>query len=112
MNKITVASLLNVLYFELNYVNNATKNYNFLFYNNFNLMREYLSRYLKNDNCKLKGIRIKVKGRFFLTKRKRVFIFNLGELNLNRIDRNKDYQCLHLIKSTGSSSIKIWVNYK
>ena len=112
LNKITVSSLLNVLYFELNYVNNATKNYNFLFYNNFNLMREYLTRYLKNDNCKLKGIRIKVKGRFFLTKRKRVFLFNLGELNLNRIDHNKDYQCLHLIKSTGSSSIKIWVNYK
>lgn len=112
LNKMSISSLLNMLYFELNYVNNATKNYNFLFYNNFNLMREYLTRYLKNDNCKLKGIRIKVKGRFFLTKRKRVFLFNLGELNLNKIDYNKDYQCLHLIKSTGSSSIKIWVTYK
>lgn len=112
LNKITASSLLNMLYFELDSVNNAAKNYNFLFYNNFNLMREYLTRCLKNDNCQLKGIRIKVKGRFFLTKRKRVFTFNLGELNLNRIDKNKDYHCLHLIKSTGSSSLKIWVNYK
>ena len=42
--------------------------------------------YFKDDNCKIKGIRIQVKGRFFLTKRKRIFIFNLGNLNLNKIN--------------------------
>ena len=103
LNKLTILSLIKIIYFELDYVNNASKNYNFLFYNIFNLMREYLIKYLLNPNCNLKGIRIKIKGRFFLTKRKRVFIFNMGELNLNRIDK---------IKSTGASSIKIWVNYK
>ena len=112
LNKLTILSLIKIIYFELDYVNNASKNYNFLFYNIFNLMREYLIKYLLNPNCNLKGIRIKIKGRFFLTKRKRVFIFNMGELNLNRIDKIKDYQCFHLIKSTGASSIKIWVNYK
>lgn len=112
MNKLTILSLIKLIYFELDYLSNASKNYNFLFYNIFNLMREYLTRYLLNPNCNLKGIRIKIKGRFFLTKRKRVFIFNMGELNLNRIDKYKDYQCFNLIKSTGSSSIKIWISYK
>lgn len=112
LSKLTISSLIKIIYFELDYINNASKNYNFLFYNVFNLMREYLTRYLLNPNCNLKGIRIKIKGRFFLTKRKRVFIFNMGELNLNRIDKLKDYQCFHLIKSTGASSIKIWINYK
>ena len=47
-----------------------------------------------------------------LTKRKRIFIFNFGNLNLNKIDLNKDYFSLNLIKSTGASSIKIWISYK
>ena len=31
---------------------------------------------------------------------------------LNKIDLNKDYFSLNLIKSTGASSIKIWISYK
>ena len=112
LNKLTAESLINIIYYELNKLDNAKKNYNFLFYNNFNLIRDQLTKYLKNTNCKIKGIRIQVKGRYFLTKRKRIFIFNLGNLNLNKIDYNKDYYCLHLIKSTGASSIKIWISYK
>ena len=83
-----------------------------LFYNIFNLIRTQLLIYLKDNNCKIKGIRIQVKGRYFLTKRKRIFIFNLGNLNVNKINYNKDYYCLHLVKSTGTSSIKIWLSYK
>lgn len=112
LNKITAASLINVIYYELEKLDNASKSYNFLFYNIFNLIRNQLSLYLKDDNCKIKGLRIQVKGRYFLTKRKRVFIFNLGDLNVNNINSYKDYYCLHLIKSTGTSSIKIWLNYK
>ena len=112
LNKITTASLINVIYYELEKLDNASKSYNFLFYNIFNLIRNQLSLYLKDDNCKIKGLRIQVKGRYFLTKRKRVFIFNLGDLNVNNINSYKDYYCLHLVKSTGTSSIKIWLNYK
>lgn len=112
LNKITAASLINVIYYELEKLDNASKSYNFLFYNIFNLIRNQLSLYLKDDNCKIKGLRIQVKGRYFLTKRKRVFIFNLGNLNVNNINSYKDYYCLHLVKSTGTSSIKIWLNYK
>lgn len=112
LNKITAASLINIIYYELEKLDNASKSYNFLFYNIFNLIRNQLSIYLKDDNCKIKGLRIQVKGRYFLTKRKRVFIFNLGNLNVNNINSYKDYYCLHLVKSTGTSSIKIWLNYK
>lgn len=112
LNKITAVSLINVIYYELEKLDNASKSYNFLFYNIFNLIRNQLSLYLKDDNCKIKGLRIQVKGRYFLTKRKRVFIFNLGDLNVNNINSYKDYYCLHLVKSTGTSSIKIWLNYK
>lgn len=112
LNKITAASLINVIYYELEKLDNASKSYNFLFYNIFNLIRNQLSLYLKDNNCKIKGLRIQVKGRYFLTKRKRVFIFNLGDLNVNNINSYKDYYCLHLVKSTGTSSIKIWLNYK
>lgn len=112
LNKITAASLINIIYYELEKLDNASKSYNFLFYNIFNLIRNQLSLYLKDDNCKIKGLRIQVKGRYFLTKRKRVFIFNLGDLNVNNINSYKDYYCLHLVKSTGTSSIKIWLNYK
>lgn len=112
LNKITAASLINVIYYELEKLDNASKSYNFLFYNIFNLIRNQLSLYLKDDNCKIKGLRIQVKGRYFLIKRKRVFIFNLGDLNVNNINSYKDYYCLHLVKSTGTSSIKIWLNYK
>lgn len=112
LNKITAASLINVIYYELEKLDNASKSYNFLFYNIFNLIRNQLSLYLKDDNCKIKGLRIQVKGRYFLTKRERVFIFNLGDLNVNNINSYKDYYCLHLVKSTGTSSIKIWLNYK
>ena len=110
--KLNISSLLNLIYYELNNLDNTAKNYNFLFYNLFNIIREQLMFYFKDDNCKIKGIRIQVKGRFFLTKRKRIFIFNLGNLNLNKIDYSKDYACLDLIKSTGSSSLKIWISYK
>ena len=112
LNKITAASLINIIYYELEKLDNASKSYNFLFYNIFNLIRNQLSLYLKDDNCKIKGLRIQVKGRYFLTKRKRVFIFNLGDLNVNNINSYKDYYCLHLVKSTGTSGIKIWLNYK
>ena len=110
--KTNISSLLNLIYYELNSLDNTAKNYNFLFYNLFNIIREQLMFYFKDDNCKIKGIRIQVKGRFFLTKRKRIFIFNLGDLNLNKIDYSKDYACLDLIKSTCSCSLKIWINYK
>ena len=110
--KLNANSLLNIIYYELNSLDNTAKNYNFLFYNLFNIIREQLVFYFKDNNCKIKGIRIMVKGRYFLTKRKRIFIFNLGNLNLNKIDYNKDYYCLNLIKSTGSSSLKIWISYK
>lgn len=110
--KINITSIINIIYYELNSLDNTLKNYNFLFYTMFNLIREILSRYLKDESCKIKGIRFQIKGRYFLTKRKRVFVFNLGNLNLNKINLTKDYASLNLIKSTGSSSIKIWINYK
>jgi len=112
LNKISAINLINIIYYELDKLDNASKNYNFLFYNLFNLIRTQLLIYLKDNNCQIKGIRIQVKGRYFLTKRKRIFIFNLGNLNVNKINYNKDYYCLHLVKSTGTSSIKIWLNYK
>ena len=112
LNKINISTLANIIYYELNSVDNALKNYNFIFYNIFNLIRDILTFYFKDENCKIKGIRIQIKGRYMLTKRKRIFIFNFGSLNLNKIDYNKDYYCLNLIKSTGASSIKIWINYK
>lgn len=112
LTKVSASNLINIIYYELDKLDNASKSYNFLFYNIFNLIRTQLLIYLKDNNCQIKGIRIQVKGRYFLTKRKRIFIFNLGNLNVNKIDDNKDYYCLHLIKSTGTSSIKIWLNYK
>lgn len=112
LTKISASNLINIIYYELDKLDNASKSYNFLFYNIFNLIRSQLLIYLKDNNCQIKGIRIQVKGRYFLTKRKRIFIFNLGNLNVNKINYNKDYYCLHLIKSTGTSSIKIWLNYK
>ena len=112
LNKLTDSSLINVIFLELNSIDNASKNYNFVFYNIFNLLRDLLNIYIKDDNCKIKGMRIQIKGRYMLTKRKRIFIFNFGNLNLNKIDLNKDYFSLNLIKSTGASSIKIWISYK
>lgn len=112
INKVTITSLINIIFFELNSIDNAMKNYNFIFYNIFNLIRDCLTLYFKDENCKIKGIRIQVKGRYMLTKRKRIFIFNFGNLNLNKISLNKDYSYLNLVKSTGTSSIKIWVTYK
>ena len=112
LNKVSASNLINIIYYELEKLDNASKSYNFLFYNIFNLIRTQLLIYLKDNNCKIKGIRIQVKGRYFLTKRKRIFIFNLGNLNVNKINYNKDYYCLHLVKSTGTSSIKIWLSYK
>ena len=112
LNKLTASSLINVIFLELNSIDNASKNYNFVFYNIFNLLRDLLNIYIKDDNCKIKGMRIQIKGRYMLTKRKRIFIFNFGNLNLNKIDLNKDYFSLNLIKSTGASSIKIWISYK
>ena len=112
LNKLTASSLINVIFLELNSIDNASKNYNFVFYNIFNLLRDLLNIYFKDDNCKIKGMRIQIKGRYMLTKRKRIFIFNFGNLNLNKIDLNKDYFSLNLIKSTGASSIKIWISYK
>lgn len=110
--KLNASNLINILFYELTSLDNTSKTYNFLFYNLFNIIREQLVYYFKDNNCKIKGIRIQVKGRYFLTKRKRIFIFNFGNLNLNKISCNKDYHSLNLIKSTGSSSIKIWINYK
>jgi len=112
LNKLTVSSLANIIYYELNSVDNALKNYNFIFYNIFNLIRDCLNMYFKDENNKIKGIRIQIKGRYMLTKRKRIFIFNFGDLNLNKINLNKDYYYLNLVKGTGSSSIKIWLSYK
>ena len=112
LNKLTASRLINVIFLELNSIDNASKNYNFVFYNIFNLLRDLLNIYFKDDNCKIKGMRIQIKGRYMLTKRKRIFIFNFGNLNLNKIDLNKDYFSLNLIKSTGASSIKIWISYK
>ena len=112
LNKLTASSLINVIFLELNSIDNASKNYNFVFYNIFNLLRDLLNIYIKDDNCNIKGMRIQIKGRYMLTKRKRIFIFNFGNLNLNKIDLNKDYFSLNLIKSTGASSIKIWISYK
>lgn len=112
LNKITINSLINIIYYELNCIDNAAKNYNFIFYNIFNLIRDCLNFYFKDDNCKIKGIRIQIKGRYMLTKRKRIFIFNFGNLNLNNISLNKDYSYLNLVKSTGTSSIKIWITYR
>lgn len=110
--KLTISSLINLIYYELDNLDNTSKNYNFLFYNLFNLIREILMQFFKMKNCQVQGIRIQVKGRYFLTKRKRIFILNLGQLNMNNISHFKDYDCINLIKSTGSSSIKIWINYK
>ena len=112
LNKLTASSLINVIFLELNSIDNASKNYNFVFYNIFNLLRDLLNIYFKDDNCKIKGMRIQIKGRYMLTKRKRIFIFNFGNLNLNKIDLNKDYFSLHLIKTTAATSIKIWISYK
>lgn len=112
LNKLDISSLINIIYFELNSIDNASKNFNFIFYNIFNVIRDCLNYYFKDKNCKINGLRIQIKGRFMLTKRKRIFIFNFGNLNLNKIDIAKDYSCLNLVKSTGSSSIKIWINYK
>jgi len=112
LNKLTVSSLANIIYYELNSIDNALKNYNFIFYNIFNLIRDCLNIYFKDENNKIKGIRIQIKGRYMLTKRKRIFIFNFGDLNLNKIALNKDYYNLNLIKGTGASSIKIWLSYK
>ncbi len=86
LNKLTASSLINVIFLELNSIDNASKNYNFVFYNIFNLLRDLLNIYIKDDNCKIKGMRIQIKGRYMLTKRKRIFIFNFGNLNLNKID--------------------------
>ena len=112
LTKVSASNLINIIYYELDKLDNASKSYNFLFYNIFNLIRTQLLIYLKDNNCQIKGIRIQIKGRYFLTKRKRIFIFNLGNLNVNKINYIIDYYCLHLIKSTGTSSIKIWLNYK
>lgn len=110
--KPSATSLLNLIFFELDKFDNTTKNYNYLFYTFFNLLRDLLTVYLKDDRCNLRGIRIQIKGRYFLTKRKKIFILNLGSLNLNQIDLFKDYSCVNLIKSTGASSIKVWIVYK
>lgn len=110
--KPSATNLLNLIFFELNKIDNTTKNYNYLFYTFFNLLRDILTSYLKDDHCNLSGIRIQIKGRYFLTKRKKIFILNLGNLNLNQINLFKDYSSLNLIKSTGASSIKVWLVYK
>lgn len=47
-------------------------------------------------HVKLSGIRIQIKGRYFLTKRKKIFIFNMGHLNLNQLKIYKDYYSLNL----------------
>lgn len=112
LNKVTASSLLKVIYYELNSIDNNSKNFNFLFYNIFNSIRSILDLYMKQKNCNLRGLTIVVKGRYFITKRKRIFIFNVGELNLNRIDIIKDYSSLNLTTLTGACSIKIWLNYK
>lgn len=112
LNRLNIESLIKILFYELSTLDNTSKTYNFLFYNLFNIIREQLTLYFKDDNCKVKGIRIQIKGRYFLTKRKRIFIFNFGDLNLNKICYSKDFANLNLIKSTGSSSIKVWINYK
>lgn len=112
LTRLNIESLIQILFYELSTLDNTSKTYNFLFYNLFNIIRDQLTLYFKDDNCKLKGIRIQVKGRYFLTKRKRIFIFNFGDLNLNKICYSKDFANLNLIKSTGSSSIKVWINYK
>ena len=112
LNKLTASSLINVIFLELNSIDNASKNYNFVFYNIFNLLRDLLNIYFKDDNCKIKDMRIQIKGRYMLTKRKRIFIFNFGNVNLNKIDLNKDYFSLNLIIITSASSIKIWISYK
>lgn len=36
----------------------------------------------------------------------------MGHLNLNQLKIYKDYYSLNLIKSTGASTIKIWLSYK
>lgn len=105
-------TLANLIFYELDKLDNTAKNYNFLFYTFFNILRDQLNLYFKDPSCKLNGLRIQIKGRYFLTKRKKIFIFNLGHLNLNQIDLFKDYYSLNLIKSTGASTIKIWFSYK
>lgn len=110
--KPSAISLLNLIFFELDKLDNTTKNYNYLFYTFFNFLRDILTVYLKDDRCNVRGIRIQIKGRYFLTKRKKIFILNLGNLNLNQVNLFKDYSSVNLIKSTGASSIKIWIVYK
>lgn len=109
---ISAQNLANLIFYELDKLDNTVKNYNFLFYTFFNILRDQLTLYLKDDSCKLNGIRIQIKGRYFLTKRKKIFIFNMGHLNLNQLEIYKDYYSLNLIKSTGASTIKIWFSYK
>nr|YP_002221359.1 ribosomal protein S3 [Blastocystis sp. DMP/02-328]YP_009166972.1 ribosomal protein S3 [Blastocystis sp. subtype 4]ACH86042.1 ribosomal protein S3 [Blastocystis sp. DMP/02-328]ALC78924.1 ribosomal protein S3 [Blastocystis sp. subtype 4] len=109
---ISAQNLANLIFYELDKLDNTVKNYNFLFYTFFNILRDQLTIYLKDDSCKLSGIRIQIKGRYFLTKRKKIFIFNMGHLNLNQLKIYKDYYSLNLIKSTGASTIKIWLSYK
>ena len=112
INKLTARNLINIIYHELNSIDVASKNYNFIFYNIFNILKDYLTVYIKDSKSNIRGIKIQIKGRYLLTKRKRIFIFNFGKLNLNKICLNKDYYCLNLVKSTGVSSIKIWIIYK
>lgn len=103
-----------LLKYELNLLNNRKKGYLFKFYNIFNFIKSNY-KYFKSK-CKkktfIKGLKIQIKGRYTFKNKKSIYLLNLGNINKTSFNIQKDYYYLNFIKTTGISSIKIWINYK
>ena len=91
-------------------MNEGKKDYKFNFYTLLNLINVLGLYYTNLSNSNFKGLKLHIKGRFLLNKRKRVIILNIGKIPLNTLDINIDYSHKQITKTSGTSSIKLWIN--
>ena len=95
---------------QLLLMNEGKKDYKFNFYTLLNLINVLGLYYTNLSNSNFKGLKLHIKGRFLLNKRKRVIILNIGKIPLNTLDINIDYSHKQITKTSGTSSIKLWIN--
>lgn len=72
-------------------------------------LKKTLTLFLNSNFSKIKGVRIKIKGRSNRVPRAKQKILNVGEIPLQSIDSIVDYSETTIQTSNGSLGLKVWV---
>jgi hypothetical protein len=72
-------------------------------------LKKTLTLFLNSNFSKIKGVRIKLKGRLNRVPRAKQKIFNIGDIPLQSIDSILDYSETTIPTSNGSLGVKVWI---